>query len=326
MKGSRQDREPDAESSRGRGGLALKGIVPVVQTPFDEEGGLDRESLRRLVQDAIEGGAKGLLAPAAASEVAYLSATEREEVLVKIIEAAAGRVPLIVGASSDRVAECRRFARWAVEHQPEVAAYLAAVPGALYRKPEAIVPFFQQVSGGMKLHLIVQDFEINGPGMTLSVIGQLREAVSALAGIKVETVPAGPKYTAVRDAFGPDFFIAGGWAVQQFIEALDRGVDAMVPESSMVRVYSAIHRCYLAGQREQAREIFNALLPILAFTNQELTTSIAFFKRLLVRKGVFTSGHMRLPGFEWDKYNARVADELIEHYLALEDQVAQEIA
>jgi 4-hydroxy-tetrahydrodipicolinate synthase len=97
----------------------------------------------------------------------------------------------------------------------------------------------------------------------------------------------------------------------------------MVPESSMVRVYSAIHRCHLEGNRQQAREIFHALLPILAFTNQELTTSIAFFKRLLVRKGVFTSGRLRMPGFVWDKYNARIGDELIEHYLALENRVLQ---
>ena len=300
------------------------GLVPVVQTPFDAQGGLDLPSLRRLVQDAVAAGANGLLAPAVASEVARLSVTERETVLGEISTAAAGRVPLIVGASSESAAECRHFARWAAEHG--AAAYLVAVPQALYRQPEAILPFFQEISAGIELPLIVQDFEMNGPGLTLAVIDELHQAVPGMAGIKVETVPAGPKYTAVRNAFGPDFFIAGGWAVQQFIEALDRGVDAMVPESSMVRVYAAIHRGYLAGRREQARELFNALLPVLAFTNQELATSIAFFKRLLVRKGIFTTGHMRLPGFVWDKYNARIADELIEHYLALESRVLREVA
>lgn len=320
----RQDSEPDGKSGRGRRSLSIKGILSVVQTPFDARGRVDRQSLRRLAQDAIEGGVKGLLAPAVASEVACLSVHEREEVLAEIMAAAANRVPLIVGASSDSVAECRHFARWAVDHG--TAAYLVAIPGAMYRQPEVIIPFFREVSAGFELPLIVQDFEMNGPGMTMALIGQLQQAVPAIVGIKVETSPAGPKYTAVRDAFGPGFFIAGGWAVQQFIEALDRGVDAMVPESSMVRVYSAIHRCHRAGRRQQAREIFNALLPILAFTNQELTASIAFFKRLLVRKGIFATGNMRMPGFDWDKYNARIADELIEHYLALENRVLQEVA
>ena len=309
---------PAGLSQRGR--LNIGGIVPVVQTPFDEHGGLDRESLRRLVQDAIDGGAKGFLSPAVASEVAHLSVAEREEVLGEIQQTAAGRVSLIVGASSDEVNECRHFARWGVDHG--AAAYLVAVPAALYRQPEAIVPFFCQVTEGIALPLVVQDLEFNGPGMSLSVINQLRQAVSALAGIKVETTPAGPKYTAVRETFGPDFFIAGGWAVPQFIEALDRGVDAMVPEASMVRVYAAIYRAHSAGQRQLAKDIFNALLPILAFTNQELTTSIAFFKRLLVRKRIFATAHLRMPGFAWDRFNERIADELIEQYLALETRVA----
>lgn len=317
-----QEVKPDDVSRGGPRDFAIKGILPVVQTPFAEQGGLDQEGLRWLVNDAIEAGAKGLLATAVASEVAYLSRAEREVVLAEIVAATTGRVSLIVGASSEMVTECRHFARKALELG--ATAYLVAVPGALYRQPEAIIPFFREVSLGSELPLIVQDFEINGPGMTLSLIHQLREAVPALAGIKIETAPAGPKYSAVRNAFGPDFFIAGGWAVPQFIEALDRGVDAMVPESSMVRVYAAIHRCYLAGRRAQAREIFNALLPILAFTNQELTTSIAFFKRLLVRKRIFSSGQLRMPGFVWDQYNTRIADELIEHYLALEQRVLRE--
>jgi len=310
--------------AKRQGRLDIQGIVPVVQTPFDEQGSLDRESLRRLVHDAMDGGAKGFLAPAVASEVAHLLVAEREDVMSEIQQTAAGRVPVIVGASSADVNECRHFARWASDNG--AAAYLVAVPPALYRQPEAILPFFHKVSDGIALPLIIQDFEFNGPGMSRSVILQLREAISTLAGLKVETAPAGPKYSAVRDAFGPDFFIAGGWAVQQLIEALDRGVDAMVPEASMVRVYAAIHHAHSTGKRQLASDIFNALLPILAFTNQELTTSIAFFKRLLVRKGIFATAHLRMPGFAWDRFNARIADELIEQYLALEKRLAPQVA
>lgn len=95
----------------------------------------------------------------------------------------------------------------------------------------------------------------------------------------------------------------------------------MIPEASMVRVYQAIRGRYLRGDRQGAVELFHRLLPVLAFTNQEIRTSIAFFKRLLVRKGVFRSMEMRWPGFRWDAYNERIADELIEQYLAIEGEV-----
>ena len=293
-----------------------RGIVSVVQTPFDSDGRIDMESLARLVEDAIEAGVDGLLAPVVASEVGWLSMDERREVLERIASVAAGRVPVVVGASDVSPEACIGAAN--VAEEIGAVAYLVAVPNGLYERPDEIVPFFQTVAASSRLPLIVQDLQFSGPGMDLDLIRKLRESVDSLVGLKIETVPAGPKYTAVREALGADFFIAGGWAVMQMIEALDRGVDAMIPESSMVRVYTTIQKAYTAGERDRAQSLFRRLLPVLAFTNQELATSIAFFKRLLVRKGIFASAAMRMPGFEWDRYNARIADELIDWYLELE--------
>ena len=115
--------------------------------------------------------------------------------------------------------------------------------------------------------------------------------------------------------------IQGGWAIPRLIEALDRGVDAMIPESSMVKVYHAILQMYEPGNRVIALKWLRLLLPVLVFTNQELAILIAFFKRLLVRKGLFTRDKLRISGFTWDTYNQQIADELIDLYLDLELQI-----
>lgn len=88
----------------------------------------------------------------------------------------------------------------------------------------------------------------------------------------------------------------------------------------MIRVYRAIYENHKSGNRDLAIHIFRELLPILSFTNQELNISIAFFKRLLVRKGIFKYPTMRFE-FNWDSYNLRIADELISHYLKLENSL-----
>lgn len=307
---------PSAES----GVILPRGIVPVLQTPFDEGGELDETSLASLVESAVAGGASGFLAPVVASEVAMLSREERGRIVRVVSEVARGRVPLIVGASSDEASRC-------VEHAAQAqalsaAAYLVAVPPRLYGEPRAIVAFFLDVAAGAgELPLVIQDLEFGGPGLDLSTIEELRRCLPTLAGLKIETVPAGLKYTAVREALGEGFHISGGWAVPQMIEALDRGVDAMVPETSMVPVYAAIDRAHRGGDRERAQKLFQSLLPVLAFTNQEIVTSIAFFKRLLVRKGIFSTARMRMTGFQWDRFNERIAEELIDQYLALESKV-----
>jgi 4-hydroxy-tetrahydrodipicolinate synthase len=299
--------------------LIGKGIVPVLQTPFRSDGRIDLDGLARLIDDAIAAGAAGVLAPAVASEVGFLSPAERSDLVRFIARAVAGRVPYVVGASSPDPAEARSFARLAVD--VGAAAYLVAVPEPLYADPDAIPGFFRTVASGSDLPLLVQDLQWSGPGLDLAGLRAIREAVPTLAGVKIETVPSGPKYSAARAAFGEEFYICGGWAVAQMIEALDRGVDGMIPEASMVRVYAAVFDAHARGDRSRAIRLFRRLLPVVAFTNQEIRVSIAFFKALLVRKGIFEGETMRWPGFSWDPHSRRIAEELIDLYLELEQEL-----
>jgi 4-hydroxy-tetrahydrodipicolinate synthase len=296
-----------------------QGIVSVLQTPFGMNGEVDKDGLARLVEHAAVSGASGVMAPVVASEVSYLSSSERTDVVCTIAEAAANKIPLIVGASSSSVSECRKFRHLAI--QGKAMASLVAVPPALKDDEDGVLEFFTEVTAGSSLPLLIQDLDWNGSGLPVDIIIKLGQRLPVFAGLKIETVPAGPKYTVVKSELGEGFYVCGGWAVPQMIEALDRGVDAMVPESSMVRVYREIFDLHRSGERFQATQLFRRLLPVLSFANQELATSIAFFKRLLKRKGIFDSDAVRCSEFNWDRYNMRIADELIDHYLAVENSL-----
>jgi 4-hydroxy-tetrahydrodipicolinate synthase len=126
----------------------------------------------------------------------------------------------------------------------------------------------------------------------------------------VEVVPAGRKYTEVLEATDGRLHVSGGWAVMQMIEALDRGVHAFMPTAlheAYVRIY-ALHRM---GCRDEARTLFNRLLPVLAFSNQHLDISLHFFKRLLHAQGIYATSAVREPVLPFDAYHERVAEELI---------------
>lgn len=220
----------------------------------------------------------------------------------------------------------------ALAEEVGAAAFLVAVPARFYGSEQTdaadfaeLCAYFARVSGAAALPLVVQDLEFGGPGLPMAALAALARAVPRLGGMKIETTPAGPKLTAARRLLGPDMWLAGGWAVPQMIEALDRGVDAMIPEASMVAVYSRVFAQHAAGRRGEARALFLRLLPVLAFSNQDLHTSVAFFKRLLVRRGIFSSPAMRLQSasFVWDAFNTRIADELIDLYLTLHAEGVQ---
>jgi 4-hydroxy-tetrahydrodipicolinate synthase len=297
----------------------LKGIVPVLQTPFGVRHEIDEDSVVRLVNDAIASGAAGLLVPAVASEVDYLTCGERKQLLELVLQTVNSRVPVIAGASSGVPGECAEFARFA--KTLGATAYLVAVPPDLYAGVAGVLRFFESIAGRVDLPLIIQDLEWNGPGLSIAQIVELVDRIPQITGFKIETVPAGPKYTQVRKALCDQVFIAGGWGVSRLIEALDRGVDAMIPECSMLAVYAVIDRLYRRGERDSAIKLFNELLPVLSFTNQDIHTSVKFFKELLVRKGIFRSATMRDSSLVWDDLSWCIAQELIEHYLALEDRI-----
>jgi dihydrodipicolinate synthase/N-acetylneuraminate lyase len=308
---------PAEKRSKSQQSALARGIVPLLDAPFDENGAIDLESSARLIEDVIEGGVHGLWAPLVASEVHTLSMEERIELATFAANAIRHRVPFVVGAFSDETGICRRFAALA----EQVEAYLVAVPPALYGSSEEILGFFRAVASGISTPLVIQDLQWNGSGLDIETIHRLQDALPSLVGLKIESVPAGPKYTLVRQALGKDFYISGGWAIPHLIEALERGVDAMVPEGAMVRIFVAIYQAYSQGRRDEAVAILRRLAPVLIWSNSEICQSIAFVKRLMTRKEIFKTAGMRAPRYSWDPYTLRVADELIDYYLDLEREI-----
>ena len=170
---------------------------------------------------------------------------------------------------------------------------------------------------------MLQDWDASGYGLSVPLILRLFETVPAFKCLKVEVVPAGPKYTEVLQATGGALHVSGGWAVGQIIEGLDRGVHAFMP-TGMHPIYTAIYQRYTRGERDSARALFEELLPVLAFSNQHLDISIYFFKRLLHAQGIYASDKVRSPSVTFDAIHQNIADGLIERVIALEARLASE--
>jgi len=93
----------------------------------------------------------------------------------------------------------------------------------------------------------------------------------------------------------------------------------------MHELYTRIYDLYRSGRREQARALFENLLPVLAFANQHLDISIHFFKRLLHRQGIYATSRVREPILPFDPVHERVADQLIERIIELCGQVRESV-
>ena len=89
------------------------GVMPYLVSPVRADGSIDVPVLARLCGDLIAAGVHGLAPLGSTGEFAYLNARQRMDVVECVIEAAAGRVPVIPGVAScstaDAVAQARSY-------------------------------------------------------------------------------------------------------------------------------------------------------------------------------------------------------------------------
>ena len=76
----------------------LRGCIPILVTPFNDDFAVDRDSLERQIDWVIAEGASGVATLALASEGYKLTEAERDEITKIVVARTAGRVPVVVSA------------------------------------------------------------------------------------------------------------------------------------------------------------------------------------------------------------------------------------
>lgn len=305
----RTDRSPDPCP------IGMRGIVPSLHTPFDADGAIDEIALHRLVDRTVSAGCAGMLVGAVAGEVGSLTASERRRLAETVVERA--NVPVVVAVSAETAAVRLAAARMARE--AGATWMLCQTPAGI--AGTALRDAFAELAEAGPPNLMIQDLSWSDGGMALDDILHLFEDVPSFRALKIETVPSGPKYTDVLRATEGRLHVSGGWAILQMIDAMKRGVHALMP-SAMDALYVEIWRRFHDGDEHGARSLFEAILPVLAFTQQRLELSIDFFKRLRVAEGIFATARRRSDDFPPDDIQAEEMDLLIARVLELQKQVA----
>ena len=293
----------------------LHGIVTVLNTPFNHDDMVDYKTLELNVDFALKAGVAGFLVPAMASEVHKLTFDERQKMVERVLQAVNGKVPVFAGTGgatvNDSLKVLKSYLELGCRH---ILIQLPYSTEGQFKKD-----FFRLVELDPEV-IMLQDWDATGYGLKDELIVELFETVPSFRCLKVETVPAGPKYTRILKLTEGKLNVSGGWAVTQMIEGLKRGVHAFMP-TGMHWIYTKIFSDFHQGNEKDATLLFNEILPILAFSNQHLDISIHFFKRLLWKQGIYPTLKVREPILPFDIVYQNIADELIQKVLEIESRI-----
>lgn len=276
----------------------LKGILPVLPTPFLADGGIDEAGMKRLVVFALDKGVDGVVFPGFASEVETLNAAERATLLKIVVDAVAGRVPVVAGASA---ADWREV----VEHGRAASALgirhlMVQPPKSVGTDAPALIEFLGRIVEALpEVEIILQNAPApRGSDLSPQAIVEIVGALPQVAYVKEETLPAGPAISHII-AHAPSTLkgVIGGGGARYILDEYARGATAAMPALEIAEEHVAIDRALVAGRQEEARRIYIRTLPLLVL---QAVYRMRLTKYVLARRGVIEGVGVRAPTPELD--------------------------
>jgi 4-hydroxy-tetrahydrodipicolinate synthase len=282
----------------------LKGIFPVLPTPFLADGGIDTPGMSRLVEFALDQGVDGVVFPGFASEVENLTTDERATLLKIVVATASGRVPVVAGASAadwrDVVAHGKVAADLGIRH------LMVQPPKSVGTDASALIEFLGHIVEALpEVEIILQNAPApRGSDLSPQAIVEILRALPQVAYVKEETLPAGPAITHIL-ARAPDTLkgVIGGGGARYILDEYARGATAAMPALEIAGEHVAIDRALRAGNRQEARRIYVETLPLLVL---QAVYRMRLTKHVLARRGVINGVGVRAPTPDLDA--AAIAD------------------
>ena len=243
----------------------------------------------------------GFVATGTMGEAGSLSTAERRTVVQAVVEAAAGRVPVIVGISSGSAAQSLAYAADAREAGADAVMCL---PPLGYRADEdEVVAFFAEIASCGLPVMAYNNPEASGVDMPAPLIARLYNEIEGVVAVKecsgdtrripalLHLVNATGGAAAPPDPPALEVLVGGDdWALEGFAAgatAWVTGVGVLAPREC-VELYDAVAQNDLA----RARDVYRRILPIARF---DMTPKLVqYFKAAQDAVG-FRGGPTRAP-------------------------------
>jgi 4-hydroxy-tetrahydrodipicolinate synthase len=269
---------------------SLFGVVPILLTPFHDDGSIDEESLRNEVDWTIEGGAHGL-GIALGSEIFKLTEAERDHVISTVVDQTKDRVPVVVNTGAVATDLAVFYSRRARELG--ASALMITPPGPGFAAT-TVIDYFRAISNAVPLPIVLQD--TSATPIPAPLIRSIGEEVEWATYAKVESLPPADQVRRAVEVAGDVVEVFGGAGGGQFIPELRRGSIGTMPFPTTVHAFVEIWDRWHAGDVAGAQAVFaERVQPLLAIQVGSLGGAHIVHKEALKAQGVIATAHVRGP-------------------------------
>src|SRR5262245_16211487 len=253
--------------------LELRGILPAMITPFTADGAaVNTQALADHTRHLIDAGVGGLIPGGSTGEFTALSKAERQQVHTTVIEAAAGRVPVVPQTGALTVQEAIELSTHA--EQAGAAGVMVAPPFYDPLSFAELHAYFAEVAGAISIPVMLYHIPgVTGQQLTPAQIGELAQ-IPGVASIKDSSGDASA-LTELLQVYGDRLQVCNGWDTLTFF-GLASGAKASVwgaanifPELA-VELFNAVAD---KGDLEAGRAVWSRIYPVIKFLEAESYTA-----------------------------------------------------
>ncbi len=277
---------------------SASGVYIISATPFTDHGELDLDSTDRLIDFYIDKGVSGITILGMMGEAQKLLPGEAETFLHRVISAAAGRVPVVVGVSNAGLANLVRLSKVSMD-AGAAGVMVAPLPGL--GTEQKVYDYFTQVfeALGPDIPVCYQDYPLaTRSEISVSLFNRMVAEFDQLVMLKHEECPGLEKITQVRQASDEGLrrvSILCGNGGLYLPQELARGADGAMTGFAYPEMLVAVVELHRAGEPDKAEDLFDAYLPLVRH-EQQPGFGLALRKEVLHRRGAMASARVRAPG------------------------------
>lgn len=290
----------------------LRGVLPIVHTPFLENDDIDYPSLKRQVDWAYGLGVNGL-ATGMVSETLRLTSDERLQLTDRLVEISAGRGAVIKSVGAESIQQALVYARRA--ERAGCHGVMAIVPISTALPDREVLAYYRAIADAISLPVIVQDASSYvGKAISLEVYAELLEEYGpAKILFKPEAAPIGPNLSALRDRTAGKARVLEGSGGILLVDSYRRGIIGTMPGMEFLEGIVALWR---ALEQEDEAAIYRLYFPICALVALQLQAGLDGFlaieKYVLHKRGLFATDRRRHPhSWNLDEETRQEVDRLL---------------
>lgn len=286
----------------------MRGVFPILITPFEENGRIDETSLRQLVDFNLAAGVHGL-GVALGSEIFKLSEAERDYVTRIVVDQVGGRVPVVINTGANGTDLAVLYSRAAEQNGAD--ALMILPPAFISPSTPEMLDYYGAISAAVQIPIFLQDTPAAtiGPGLAR----QLAEECEWVRYIKVESIPITAKVADMVAKAGDQLVVFGGAGGGYFIEEMRRGSVGTMPFCSQPEAFVEVWNLCQSGDERTARTVFDrTIAPINRIAAQSTGLFYHVHKELLRHRGIIRTAKVRSPAPPVDALTQRELQQMLD--------------